>query len=196
MTLHWECTFGEDRVKEVAEKDFAGRIEIIAQNIKTADFGDPVFKPYVMRAVNGVKIAIIGQAMPYTPIAHPRYFVPEWTFGIQDDNMQKTVDAARGEGAQAVVVLSHNGMDVDLKMASRVSGIDAILGGHTHDGVPTPQHRRQCRRQDHCDERRHRRQIHRRARFRRQRRPCRRLPLSASSGLCQSARRRMRKWRR
>ncbi|MGO8908637.1 MAG: thiosulfohydrolase SoxB [Bradyrhizobium sp.] len=138
MTLHWESTFGQDRVKEVAEKDFAGRIEVIAQNIKTADFGDPVFKPYVMRVVNGVKVAIIGQAMPYTPIAHPRYFVPDWTFGIQDDNMQKTVDAARAEGAQAIVLLSHNGMDVDLKMASRVSGIDAILGGHTHDGVPTP----------------------------------------------------------
>ena len=138
MTLHWESTFGQDRVKEVAEKDFAGRIEIIAQNIKTADFGDPVFKPYVMRAVNGVRVAIIGQAMPYTPIAHPRYFVPDWTFGIQEDNMQKTVDAARAEGAAAVVLLSHNGMDVDLKMASRVTGIDAILGGHTHDGLPVP----------------------------------------------------------
>jgi len=138
MTLHWESTFGQDRVKEVAEKDFAGRIEIIAQNIKTADFGDPVFKPYVLRVVNSVKVAIIGQAMPYTPIAHPRYFVPDWTFGIQEDNMQKTVDAARAEGAAAVVLLSHNGMDVDLKMASRVSGIDAILGGHTHDGLPVP----------------------------------------------------------
>jgi len=138
MTLHWESTFGQDRVKEVAEKDFAGRIEIIAQNIKTADFGDPVFKAYVLRVMNGVKVAIIGQAMPYTPIAHPRYFVPDWTFGIQEDNMQKTVDAARAEGAAAVVLLSHNGMDVDLKMASRVTGIDAILGGHTHDGLPVP----------------------------------------------------------
>ena len=89
MTLHWESTFGQDRVKEVADKDFAGRIEIIAQNIKTADFGDPVFKPYVMRVVNGVKVAIIGQAMPYTPIANPRYSFADWTFGIQDDNMQK-----------------------------------------------------------------------------------------------------------
>jgi sulfur-oxidizing protein SoxB len=138
MTLHWECTYGQDRVKEIADKDFAGQIDIVAQNIKTTDFGDPVFKPYLMRAVNGVKVAVIGQAFPYTPIANPRYMVADWTFGIQEDNMQKTVDAARAEGAKVVVVLSHNGMDVDLKMASRVRGIDAILGGHTHDGIPAP----------------------------------------------------------
>lgn len=138
MTLHWECTYGQDRVREVAEKDFAGHIEIVAQNIKSADFGDDVFKPYTMRAVNGVKVAVIGQAFPYTPIANPRYMVADWTFGIREEDMQKTVDAARAAGAAVVVVLSHNGMDVDLKMASRVSGVDAILGGHTHDGMPAP----------------------------------------------------------
>jgi sulfur-oxidizing protein SoxB len=138
MTLHWECTYGQGRVKEIEEKDFAGHIDIVAQNIKTQDFGDPVFKPYVLRVVNGVKVAVIGQAFPYTPIAHPRYKVSDWTFGIQEENMQSTVNAARAEGAQVVVVLSHNGMDVDLKMASRVQGIDAILGGHTHDGMPAP----------------------------------------------------------
>jgi S-sulfosulfanyl-L-cysteine sulfohydrolase len=138
MTLHWECTYGQERVEEIAKNDFAGQIEIVAQNIKTADFGDPVFKPYTLRNVNGVKVAIIGQAFPYTPIANPRYMVADWTFGIQEDNMQKTVDAARADGAQVVVVLSHNGMDVDLKMASRISGVDAILGGHTHDGMPRP----------------------------------------------------------
>ncbi|NYZ15474.1 thiosulfohydrolase SoxB [Azospirillum sp. RWY-5-1] len=138
MTLHWECTYGQDRVKEVAEKDFAGTIDVVAQNIKTADFGDDVFKPFVMREVNGVPVAVIGQAFPYTPIANPRYMVADWTFGIQEENMQATVDAARAAGAAVVVVLSHNGMDVDLKMASRVSGIDAILGGHTHDGMPAP----------------------------------------------------------
>jgi sulfur-oxidizing protein SoxB len=95
-----------------------------------------VFKPYVIREINGVPCAIIGQAFPYTPIANPRYMVADWAFGIQDENMQKMVDEARGKGAQVVVVLSHNGMDVDLKMASRVSGIDAIMGGHTHDGMP------------------------------------------------------------
>ncbi|MGA9394314.1 MAG: thiosulfohydrolase SoxB [Azonexus sp.] len=138
MTLHWEATYGEARVKEIEEKDFAGKVDIVAQNIKTADFGDPVFKPYVIKEMNGVKVAIIGQAFPYTPIANPRWQVPNWSYGIQEENMQKTVDEARGKGAQVVVVLSHNGMDVDLKMASRVRGIDAIMGGHTHDGVPTP----------------------------------------------------------
>jgi sulfur-oxidizing protein SoxB len=138
MTAHWEFTLGADRVKAVVEKDFAGKVDFVAQNVKTADFGDPVFKPYVIRAINGVPVAIVGQAFPYTPIANPRYFVPEWTFGIQDDNLQKVVDEARGKGAQAVVLLSHNGMDVDLKLASRVTGIDAILGGHTHDGIPQP----------------------------------------------------------
>ena len=138
MTLHWECTHGQDRVKEIAEKDFAGRIDIVAQNIRTTDFGDAVFEPFVMREVNGVKVAIVGQAFPYTPIANPRWMVSEWTFGIQEENMQKTVDAARAEGAAVVVVLSHNGMDVDLKMASRLGGVDVILGGHTHDGLPKP----------------------------------------------------------
>ncbi len=138
MTLHWECTYGQERVQEIAEKDFAGHIEIVAQNIKTADFGDDVFKPYSLRTINGIPVAVIGQAFPYTPIANPRYMVADWTFGIREEEMQATVDAARAAGAAVVVVLSHNGMDVDLKMASRVRGIDAILGGHTHDGMPAP----------------------------------------------------------
>jgi sulfur-oxidizing protein SoxB len=136
MTGHWEFTYGMQRVKEIVEKDFAGRVDFIAQNIKTADFGDPVFKPFVMKEMNGVQVAILGQAFPYTPIANPRYLVADWEFGIRDDEMQKNVDAARAQGAQLVVLLSHNGMDVDLKMAGRVRGIDAIFGGHTHDGVP------------------------------------------------------------
>jgi S-sulfosulfanyl-L-cysteine sulfohydrolase len=136
MTGHWEFTYGMQRVKEIVEKDFAGKVDFVAQNVKTNDFGDPVFKPYVMRDMNGVKVAIVGQAFPYTPIANPRYMVAYWEFGIQDENMQKMVDEARAKGAQVVVVLSHNGMDVDLKMAGRVRGIDAIFGGHTHDGVP------------------------------------------------------------
>ncbi len=138
MTAHWEMTLGDKRVKEIVERDFKGKVDFVAQNIQTTDFGDPVFKPYVMKEMNGVKVAIIGQAFPYTPIANPRYMVPEWSFGIQEENMQKTVDEARAKGARVVVVLSHNGMDVDLKMASRVRGIDAIMGGHTHDGMPAP----------------------------------------------------------
>jgi sulfur-oxidizing protein SoxB len=138
MAGHWEFTLGAARVQEIVEKDFKGKLDFVAQNIKTTDFGDPVFPPYTLREMNGVPVAIIGQAFPYTPIANPRWMVPDWTFGIQDDNLQKIVDEARGKGAKVVVLLSHNGMDVDLKLASRVSGIDAILGGHTHDGVPHP----------------------------------------------------------
>ena len=136
MTGHWEFTYGMERVKEIVEKDFKGKVDFVAQNVKTTDFGDPVFAPYVIRQISGVPVAVIGQAFPYTPIANPRYMVADWSFGIQDENMQKMVDEARGKGAQVVVVLSHNGMDVDLKMASRVRGVDAIFGGHTHDGVP------------------------------------------------------------
>ena len=136
MTGHWEFTYGMERVKHIVEKDFSGKVDFVAQNVKTNDFGDPVFAPYVIREMNGIKVGIVGQAFPYTPIANPRYMVADWEFGIQDANMQKMVDEARGKGAQVVVVISHNGMDVDLKMASRVRGIDAIFGGHTHDGVP------------------------------------------------------------
>jgi len=138
MTGHWDFTYGEARIRQVVEQDFAGKIEFLAQNVRTSDFGDPVFKPFAIREMNGVAVAIIGQAFPYTPIANPGWLTPNWTFGIQEKEMQDTVNAARAQGAQAVVLLSHNGMDVDLKLASRVSGIDAILGGHTHDGMPVP----------------------------------------------------------
>ena len=138
MSAHWEFTLGDKRVQEIIEKDLKGRIEFLAQNVKTTDFGDPAFPPYAMREMNGVQVAVIGQAFPYTPIANPRYMMADWTFGIQDENMQKMVDEVRAKGAKVVIVLSHNGMDVDLKMAGRVTGIDAIMGGHTHDGVPRP----------------------------------------------------------
>jgi S-sulfosulfanyl-L-cysteine sulfohydrolase len=139
MTGHWEFTLGAERVKEVADQQFApAGIDFLAQNVRTNDFGDAVFKPYVLRTINGHAVAVIGQAFPYTPIANPRYFTPEWSFGIREEELQKTVDDARSKGAAAVVLLSHNGMDVDLKLASRVTGIDAILGGHTHDGMPRP----------------------------------------------------------
>ena len=139
MTPHWEMTYGAARVQEIVNGDFkkAG-IDFVAQNVVTNDFGDQVFQPYVMKVINGVQVAIIGQAFPYTPIANPRWMVPDWSFGIRDESMQKFVNEARAKGAQVVVVLSHNGMDVDIKMASRVTGIDAIFGGHTHDGVPQP----------------------------------------------------------
>ncbi len=143
MTAHWEFTYGEERVKQIIEKDFAPSasfkgIDFIAQNVKTKDFEDPVFKPYVIKEMNGTTVGIIGQAFPYTPIANPGYLVSDWSFGIREDDLQKQVNECKAKGAKAIVLLSHNGMDVDLKLASRVTGIDAILGGHTHDGVPAP----------------------------------------------------------
>ncbi|TMH18612.1 MAG: thiosulfohydrolase SoxB [Betaproteobacteria bacterium] len=138
MTAHWEFTYGAERVKELIARELAGRIDFVAQNVRTADFGDAVFPAYALREVNGVPVAIIGQAFPYTPIAHPRSFVADWSFGIREQELQQVVDEVRGKAAQVVVLLSHNGMDVDLKLGSRVTGIDAILGGHTHDGVPQP----------------------------------------------------------
>jgi sulfur-oxidizing protein SoxB len=141
MTAHWEFTYGAERVQEIIENDLANAgLDFVAQNVRDTDFEDPVFPAYVIREINGHSVAIIGQAFPYTPIANPRYMIPEWSFGIRDMEMQERVNEARDEGAEVVIVLSHNGMDVDLKMASRVSGIDAIMGGHTHDGVPQPIH--------------------------------------------------------
>jgi sulfur-oxidizing protein SoxB len=137
MTAHWEFTYGTDRVKQAVERELAP-IEFLAQNVKTADFEEPVFKPYALREQNGVALAIIGQGFPYTPIAHPRHLMGDWTFGIQETRLQSLVDETRAKGARVVVLLSHNGMDVDLKLASRLRGLDAILGGHTHDGVPAP----------------------------------------------------------
>jgi len=137
MTAHWEFTYGTKRVQQAIESELGG-IGFLAQNVKTLDFEDPVFKPYTLRTANGVSCAVIGQAFPYTPIANPRHMVKEWTFGIQEERLQKLVDEVRAKGAQAVVLLSHNGLEVDQKLAARVRGIDAILGGHTHDGIPAP----------------------------------------------------------
>ena len=138
MTGHWEFTFGALRVKEIITKDFKGNIEFLAQNVNDASWGELIFKPYIIRELNGVPVAVIGQAFPYTPIANPSWMFPDWSFGIKDDHLQKMVDECRRKGAQVVVVLSHNGADVDIKMASLVRGVDVILGGHTHDAVPKP----------------------------------------------------------
>jgi len=138
MTGHWEFTYGAQRVSEIIERELRGRLDFVAQNIRTTDFEDPVFPGHVMREVNGVAVAIIGQAYPYTKIANPAYLVPDWSFGIRERELQNTVDEVIASGAQLVILLSHNGMDVDLKLASRVRGIHAILGGHTHDAVPSP----------------------------------------------------------
>ena len=136
MTGHWEFTLGTDRVLEIVEEDLDGHIEFLAHNIKDVDFGDPIFPSHTIREMNGVPVAIVGQAFPYTPIANPAYLTEGWTFGIQERELQIKIDAVRAEGAQVVVLLSHNGADTDIKLASRVTGLDAILGGHTHDAIP------------------------------------------------------------
>ena len=138
MTGHWEFTYGMARVQELIDGPMKDRISFVAHNVTTTDFGDAVFPPYALRDINGVKVAIIGQAFPYTPIANPRHLVADWSFGIQEEHVQAVVTDVRAQGAQVVVLLSHNGMDVDLKLASRVTGLDAILGGHTHDAIPQP----------------------------------------------------------
>jgi len=135
MTGHWEFTYGAERVQELVEKM---HFPFLAQNVHDATWGDPIFKPYTIKQVNGLSVALIGQAFPYTPIANPRRFIPEWSFGIQEDNLRAVVAEVCGKKVDLVILLSHNGMDVDKKLASRVHGIDVIVGGHTHDGVPQP----------------------------------------------------------
>ena len=137
MTFHWEFTLGGDRVRDiVADLPFAA----LGQNIFDSEWNEPTedFAPYKFFERGGVKIAVIGQAFPYLPIANPRWMFPEYSFGIRDERMQEMVDEVRGMGAELVVVLSHNGFDVDKQMASRVQGIDVILSGHTHDALPEP----------------------------------------------------------
>ncbi len=148
MTGHWEFTYGETVLRANLDR-FKG--EFLAQNVfltEEAAFNDAkasdsasgrVFKPASIKEIGGYRVAVIGQAFPYVPIAHPKRFTPDWTFGIRDEELQKLVDSLRSnDKVDAVVLLSHNGMDVDLKLASKVSGIDVILGGHTHDAVPQP----------------------------------------------------------
>ena len=138
MTAHWEMTLGAERVQDIVTNDLSGRIDFLAQNVKTYDFDDPVFDAFTIKEMNGVSVAVIGQAFPYTPIANPSHLIPDWSFGIREYELQQLVNRIRKQGIKVVVLLSHNGMDVDLKLASRVTGIDAILGGHTHDVIPVP----------------------------------------------------------
>ncbi|KPV41111.1 5'-nucleotidase [Thiohalorhabdus denitrificans] len=140
MTGHWEFTYGADRVRELIEGGHLD-MDFVAHNISDVTWGDRVdlFEPYTIKERNGVRIAVIGQAFPFTPIANPSYKIPDWSFGVDEDHAQKVVDEIRdNDKADVVVILSHNGMDVDKKMASRLRGVDVILGGHTHDAMPTP----------------------------------------------------------
>jgi len=135
MTSHWEWTFGTERVKEIVE---GLPFPFLGANIFDAEWDEPAFEPYKIFEKGGVRIAVIGQAFPYMPIANPKWMFPEYSFGIREERMQEVVDEVRAEGVDLVVCLSHNGFDVDKKMASRVKGIDVILTGHTHDAVPEP----------------------------------------------------------
>ncbi|MBM4207976.1 MAG: thiosulfohydrolase SoxB [Gammaproteobacteria bacterium] len=144
MTGHWEFTYGSGQVNANL-KAFRG--EFVAQNIsltEEAQFAadsasDTVFKPYVIKEFGAIRLAVIGQAYPYTPIANPQQLIPDWQFGIQEQRLQKIINHVRQqENASAVVLLSHNGLPIDLKLASRVTGLDVILGGHTHDAMPKP----------------------------------------------------------
>jgi S-sulfosulfanyl-L-cysteine sulfohydrolase len=133
MTGHWEFTYGTDRVKQLT--DSLG-FPFLALNVRDTEWQEPVFAPYKMFEKGGVKIAVLGQAFPYTPVANPRWMIPTWSFGIREEDVRLNVEKARREGAQLVVLLSHNGFDVDRKLAGRVAGIDVILTGHTHDALP------------------------------------------------------------
>ncbi|HPE24474.1 thiosulfohydrolase SoxB [Albidovulum sp.] len=136
MTSHWEWTYGTERVKEIVETQL--NFPFLGANIFDAEWDEPAFEPYQIFEKGGVRIAVIGQAFPYMPIANPKWMFPEYSFGIREERMQEVVDEVRAEGVDLVVCLSHNGFDVDRKMVSRVKGIDVILTGHTHDAVPEP----------------------------------------------------------
>lgn len=133
MTAHWEFTLGADRVKELVG---GMAFPLLAQNVRDKEFEEPAFPARQMFERGGVKIAVIGQALPFTPITNPAWMIPDWTFGIREGDLQKEVDGARADGAGLVVLLSHNGFDLDRKMMERVKGVDVCLSGHTHDAVP------------------------------------------------------------
>lgn len=135
MTGHWEFTYGTEQV-EAAIAEFKGAF--LAQNIRDTEWQEPVFAPYKLFERAGATVGVIGQAFPFTPIANPRWMIPTWSFGIREEDIAKAVVAVRDEGADIVVLLSHNGFDVDRKLAARVEGIDLILTGHTHDALPVP----------------------------------------------------------
>ena len=135
MTAHWEFTYGAERVLALKEQL---KFPFLAGNVKDTSFGDPVFEAEKIFERGGLSIGVIGQAFPYTPIANPRWMIPDWSFGIEEDRLRERVEKMRAAKIHLVVLLSHNGFDVDRKLAARVKGIDVILSGHTHDALPAP----------------------------------------------------------
>ena len=138
MTAHWEFTYGAERVKELIAAAEARGTSFLAGNVQDTEWNEDVFTPTATFERGGVKVAVIGQAFPYTPIANPRWMIPDWSMGIHEEKLARRVEEARADGAVIVVLLSHNGFAVDRKLASRVRGIDVILVGHTHDCTPRP----------------------------------------------------------
>ncbi|HXJ85153.1 MAG TPA: thiosulfohydrolase SoxB [Candidatus Methylomirabilis sp.] len=142
FTPHWEFTYGIERVKQLfGDRGSRGRFagDFVCHNVKERNWDDPVFHPYTIKELGGVKVGVIGQAFPYVPVSHPPRFVPDLTFGIQEDHAQRLVHELRDRRkVDLVVLLSHNGLSTDVKMAGRVRGLDVVLGGHTHDGLPEP----------------------------------------------------------
>ena len=133
MTGHWEFTYGAQRVEELTKEL---KFPFLASNVKEATWGDEVFAPATVIERGGLRVGVIGQAFPYTPVANPRHFIPDWSFGIEEDKIARRVASLREQGVDLVVLLSHNGFDVDRKLAGRVKGIDVILTAHTHDAIP------------------------------------------------------------
>lgn len=133
MTAHWEFTYGAKRVEELIKEV---RFPLLAGNVKDATWGDPVFQSSAVFERGGLRIGVIGQAFPYTPVANPRYLIPDWSFGIEEEKIAASVEKLRADRVDLVMLLSHNGFDVDRKLAARVKGIDVILTGHTHDALP------------------------------------------------------------
>ncbi|MGR3500660.1 MAG: thiosulfohydrolase SoxB [Limimaricola soesokkakensis] len=136
MTSHWEFTLGIDRVNQIVENELDPAF--LGANIFDATWDEPAYEPFKMFERGGTSIAVIGQAFPYLPIANPSWMFPDLSFGVRQERMAEVVQEARDAGAEVVVVLSHNGFDVDRKMAAQVPGIDVILTGHTHDALPEP----------------------------------------------------------
>lgn len=136
MTAHWEFTLGIDRVTEIVEDHL--KFPFLGANIFDSMWDEPAYEPYKMFERGGVQVAVIGQAFPYMPIANPGWMFPDLSFGVRQERMAEVVAEVRAAGAECVVLLSHNGFDVDRKLAAQVDGIDVILTGHTHDALPEP----------------------------------------------------------
>ena len=133
MVGHWEFTLGTDRVKELVQ---GIGYPFLGLNVRDAEWDEPAFPAMTMLECGGIAIAVLGQCYPYTPIANPRWLMPGWTFGIREGDVRAQVEKARAAGAELVVLLSHNGFDIDRKLAARVGGLDVVLTAHGHDALP------------------------------------------------------------